>query len=229
LELVFFLTVGNDARKAIADGYPMQNVIASDIQPGEQSLVYSLTGPSELITTAGFWRLGHKLFCTTPETYPVPFIPGDIFDPKHITPGPPFYIPPPTPRPDLQSLTSLNPLRGHVSAIHVSAFFHLFDRADQLTAARALGSLLSPEPGSFIFGTNGAQPSAQSRSVVNPRGQTVFLQSPETWREMWDGEVFEKGSVEVVTDLRQFERTTLVKELVRDSIVYRMEWCIRRN
>ena len=26
--------VGNDARKAIADGYPMQNVIASDIQPG---------------------------------------------------------------------------------------------------------------------------------------------------------------------------------------------------
>ena len=28
-------SVGNDNRKAIADGYPMQNCITSDLEPGE--------------------------------------------------------------------------------------------------------------------------------------------------------------------------------------------------
>ena len=29
------MPVGNDVRKAIADGYPVQNVIASDLEKGE--------------------------------------------------------------------------------------------------------------------------------------------------------------------------------------------------
>ena len=27
---------------------------------------------------AGFWELGHKLFCSTAETFPAVFLPGDI-------------------------------------------------------------------------------------------------------------------------------------------------------
>ncbi|TFY67067.1 hypothetical protein EVJ58_g1865 [Rhodofomes roseus] len=46
---------GNDVRKAISSGYPMRNCIASDLEPD-------------------FWKLGHRLFNTTPETFPVPFI-----------------------------------------------------------------------------------------------------------------------------------------------------------
>lgn len=90
-----------------------------------------------------FWDIGHKLFKSTPESFPVPFVQGDVFDPKHIAPASPLYTPPSTPRPDLSTLASLTPLQGHVSAIHVAAFFHLFQEDGQLKAARALASLLS--------------------------------------------------------------------------------------
>lgn len=30
-------SVGNDARKAIADGYPVDRVITSDLEPGKQN------------------------------------------------------------------------------------------------------------------------------------------------------------------------------------------------
>ncbi|TFY76056.1 hypothetical protein EWM64_g7955 [Hericium alpestre] len=82
---------GNDVHKAIADGYPIQNAIASDLQQG-------------------FWDLGHKLFNTTPETFPVPFIPGDIFNPAHLQPAEPFTAasPPPAPAPDLAESTRMD-------------------------------------------------------------------------------------------------------------------------
>ena len=67
--------------------------------------------------------------------------------------------------------------------------------------------------------------------MTNPRGQTVFLQSPETWRELWDGQVFEKGTIEVETDIAEFERatSTALKGLNMGSKVYGMQWCIRRK
>lgn len=33
---MYRLLVGNDARKAVADGYPVTKVIASDLEPGKQ-------------------------------------------------------------------------------------------------------------------------------------------------------------------------------------------------
>ena len=33
-----------------------------------------------------FWTLGHKLFGTTPETYPVAFLAGDILDGAFLAP-----------------------------------------------------------------------------------------------------------------------------------------------
>jgi hypothetical protein len=121
-----------------------------------------------------------------------------------IAPHGPFYMAdlplltahaPPEPR----SLTSLTPLQGRVSAIMSCAFFHLFDEAKQLQAARQLASLLSPLPGSVIFGAHGTM-------LVNGIREhslgEAFCHSPESWKELWNGNVFEKGTVSVEVDVK---------------------------
>jgi hypothetical protein len=100
--------------------------------------------------------------------------------------------------PDLNNLTSLNSLHGCVSAIHATAFFHLFKEDKQLHMARALAGLLSAEPGSIILGVHTG---AQEKGVVHQvhRGIEIdmFAHSAESWTAIWDGEVFEKGTVKV--------------------------------
>jgi len=100
------------------------------------------------------------------------------------------------PRPEIGTLASLNPLRGHVSVIHVSAFFHLFKEETQLYLARAVGGLLSPQPGSIIFGSHaGSAQKCDRISILD--GSTMFNHCPESWEELWNGVVFEKGTVKV--------------------------------
>ncbi|EJD05461.1 uncharacterized protein FOMMEDRAFT_17755 [Fomitiporia mediterranea MF3/22] len=179
--LDFACCFGNDVRKAIADGFPVENAIASDLQ-GE------------------FWNIGHKLFRSTPETFPVPFIQGNVLDEKHISPAPALYDLPTSPRPVLSELTSLTPLQGHASAIHVSDFFHLFRKDDQIQAVRQLASLLSPLPGSMIFGTHSSLP--VSSEMKHPMGNFhLYCFSPEDWCALWDGEIFRKGSVRAEAEL----------------------------
>ncbi|OBZ78828.1 hypothetical protein A0H81_00367 [Grifola frondosa] len=178
---------GNDVRKAIADGFPIRNVVASDLHPE-------------------FWELGHKLFRSTPETFPVPFVAGDAFNPAHLQVVDPFYSPPDTPIPTLSELTSLNPLHGHVSAIHASSFFHLFEEAQQLYLAKALAGLLSPERGSIILGSHGGLPQKGLRPRANSHGGLMFCHSPESWAELWDGQIFEKGTVRVDAKLVEVNR-----------------------
>ncbi|KAF5344026.1 hypothetical protein D9758_012894 [Tetrapyrgos nigripes] len=179
--------LGHDTRKVVADGYPVQNVVASDLQPE-------------------FWTLGHELFKSTPETFPVPFIPGNALDEAFIPDCSPFdnaSHPPSTEKPTQSILTSsksLAPLQGHVSAIHVSALFHLFGESQQRVLARKIGSLLSPEPGSVIFGIQ--RGFATPGEHENPRGEMVFWHSVESWKKLWvggEGEegVYPKGMVEV--------------------------------
>ena len=156
--------------------------------------------PQSLIL-AEFWDLGHKLFRTTPETFPVPFFAGNALDATHIEIVPPFTManPPPMAPVSLSDLTSLNPLRGHVSAIYTASVFHLFQEEQQLHLARALAALLSPEPGSMIFGIHRGLPE-KGHAANNDRKDT-FCHSPDSWIELWDGMVFEKGSVRVVATL----------------------------
>ncbi|KAA1474374.1 hypothetical protein DENSPDRAFT_326522 [Dentipellis sp. KUC8613] len=202
---------GNDVRKAVADGYPVQNAVASDLQPG-------------------FWELGHKLFNSTPESFPVPFIAGDAFNPAHLEIVPPFTLkaPPTTPRPDLKTLTSLNPLRGHVAAIHASSFFHLFDEEQQFKLAQATAGLLSPEPGSMIFGMHGSRPTKGFR-ISSGSGHTMFCHGPDSWRELWDGEIFEKGTVRVETKLVEVPDEADFKEtIVPDGKRYWLGWSVTR-
>ncbi|TFY61380.1 hypothetical protein EVG20_g7082 [Dentipellis fragilis] len=193
---------GHVLRKAIVDGYPVQNVVGSDLHSRTSYLILFLKGISlSLPTIEEFMDLGHELFRTTPETLPFTFIPGDIFNPAHLEAIPPFTTthPPTQPRPNLpsQTLTSLNPLRGHVSAIHASAFFHLFTSDQQLAITRKFAALLSPQPGSVIFGDHVGLPEPGFFENSEAPGWRIFCHSPQSWTEMWDGEVFPKGTVRV--------------------------------
>ncbi|KAF5373309.1 hypothetical protein D9615_007402 [Tricholomella constricta] len=181
---------GSDVRKIVADGWPVQNTIASDLRQG-------------------FWDLGHELFKSTPDTFPALFIAGDAFDSQFIAPREPF-IETPHAQPSLGPLTSLTPLQGHVSVIHASAFFHLFLEEDQLELARRVASLLSPLPGSFIFGAHVGRP---EKGILGGDGpdqiQATFCHSPESWRGLWDGQVFKNGTVTVDVELVRRERPDL--------------------
>ncbi|KAH9922692.1 hypothetical protein B0H21DRAFT_815090 [Amylocystis lapponica] len=195
---------GNDIRKAIVDGFPIQNVIGSDLQ-------------------AGFWDLGHKLFKSTHETFPVPFLAGDAFDPAFLPLSAPFSVSPSTPAPTLSALTTLGPLLGHVSAIHASSFFHLFDEEDQAQLARNLAGLLSPEPGSVIFGMQaGLQEKGFHVGRASERTTPTFRHSPASFAALWDGEVFEKGMVKVDVALKEAEGTA------RGDTMFWIEWSVTR-
>jgi len=182
--LDFACCFGNDLRTAVAAGFPVEGAIGADLN-------------------AEFWPLGHKLFRSTPETFPAAFVATDVFNDAHIAPREPFYTKPASPPPSpLSNVTSLTELQGHISVIHVSAFFHLFEEEKQLLAAQKLATLLSPAPGSFIFGVHIGR--KQPEADLNFRGEKRFHHSPESWKELWDGQIFKKGTVEVDARLIEF-------------------------
>ena len=161
----------------------------------------------------------------------MPLVPGDAFDPAHLAVAPPLTAAeaPTTPAPPLVGLTSLNPLRGRVSAIHASAFFHLFEEEQQLHLARALAGLLSPEPGSLILGAHGGRPVKGLRVEMfrpNSHGVTMFCHSPESWVEMWET-VFGKGTVKVEASLTEVERKDLI-HLTEETRFYLLVWSVTR-
>ena len=99
--------------------------------------------------------------------------------------------------PSLHSLgNSLTPLRNHISVIHVSLVFHLFTEDKQLELAQRLGALLSPLPGSMIFGLHVGLP-APGIHTRDYSGLQIFSHSPDSWRTLWETKVFQKGSIEV--------------------------------
>jgi len=170
--------VGTEVRRSIHDGWPMLQAIATDIE-------------------AGFWDVGHKLFRTTSETYPVKFLAGDIFDDAYLSPtaSVPYGVPPP-----VSSVNTLTELRGHTSVISISSFFHMFDEERQLELGKRLAVLLDPRPGSTIFGSHVTQPvKGEFSTPVKP----MFCHSPESWTKMWEEEIFEKGQVKVDTILEE--------------------------
>ncbi|KAF9476809.1 FAD/NAD(P)-binding domain-containing protein [Pholiota conissans] len=151
-------SVGNDVRKAISDGYPKESVIATDLRHE-------------------FWDLGHKLFKSTRETS-VPFICGDVFSDAILDTTDTMTFGPPA---SLLSVQSLTPLKGHVSAIHAAALFHLFDEQHQELLAHRLASLLSREPGSVIFGSHIGRPIKGIRTEATGLGGLAGLALAARW------------------------------------------------
>ncbi|KZV95797.1 hypothetical protein EXIGLDRAFT_734645 [Exidia glandulosa HHB12029] len=165
---------GNDARKAVADGFPAEQVIASDYQ-------------------AEFWSLGYTLFRDSSESCGIRFVQGDIFSSSLIDPAAtPSRTVSADPIATCVERGSLVPLQGHVSALHASAFFHLFDEAKQVEVAKRCAALLSKEPGSLIFGTHGGAASARAFE-----DRDAYAHSPESWATMWMKQVITDGSIAV--------------------------------
>jgi len=157
---------GNDARKAVADGWPVTQMISTDIRQE-------------------FWDLGHDLFRSTSRSFPSPFIAGDCLETSFLTsdPGPASS----SPAPDLSSLTSLNDLHGKLTAIHASSIFHLFSAEQQASLVRAIAALLSPAEGSIVFGSQMGLP-RQGTLREEASGMTVemYCYDPESWKKLWE-------------------------------------------
>ena len=97
-------------------------------------------------------------------------------------------------------MATLTPLLGRV---HASMFFHLFDEEKQRALALRLAGLLSPRPGSIIFGRHiaGAVKGARDAVPTEPDqpAARLFCHSPESWAALWD-DVFAKGTERVETN-----------------------------
>ena len=175
----------------------------------------------------GFWDVGHKLFRTTPETYPAKFLAGDAFDDAHLCPTAPAQS---GGSPPVASVTTLTELRGHISAIHASSFFHLFDEEKQFDLAKRIGSLLDLRPGSIIFGSHGGTPVKGQRQGSFIR--KAFAHSPESWTELWEEQIFERGQVKVTATLVEVdlvaERVNRIPPLVEGYKPYWLFWSVER-
>ena len=109
-----------------------------------------------------------------------------------VAPFPTSSSPLPSSGFSLSDVTSLNQLHGRLSAIYVGAFFHLFDFDGQERVARLIAGLLSPLPGSMIFGWHGGM---VAKGIWSPRaGTRMNCHSPESWRALWEGIFAEVGA-----------------------------------
>lgn len=170
------------------------------------------------------------MFRSTPETFPTHFIEGDVFNPKFLEVVPPFAknCLPTAAFPTLSGVKTLNDLQGHVSALFVGAFFHLFTEQEQERIARALAGLLSPEPGSMILGAHGGAP---KKGIWNPARSDyqMFRHSPESWKDLWEG-IFGKGNVEVQARITREEggNDFFGTWPGNDDPYYVLEWSVTR-
>lgn len=183
------------------------------------------TQRTEQILRTEFWDLGHKLFKSTPESFPVTFLPGSIFDSEFLKVAPPATAVPTTSLPPLKDLRNLTPLNGRLSAIHASAFFHLFDEPHQLELAKIVAGLLSPEPGAIIFGSHRGQP-VKGLDVNRDGRKDRFSHSPESWNEMWEKEVFQEGQVKTWAILKEIDRTK--SDYLPEGKYYLLVWSVTR-
>ena len=177
-----------------------------------------------LYRVTGFWDLGHKLFKTTPETYPAKFLTGDVFDEAHLSSTVPVQSGPP---PLVASVDSLTKLRGHISAIYASFLFHLFDEEKQFELSKRLAGLLDPRTGSIIFGSHSA---GLVKGQCSDPFTKMFCHSPESWTQMWEEQIFEKGQVKVDTILKELSVTAEGRVLPAGggTKFYWLAWSVER-
>jgi len=191
---------GNDIRKVIADGFPIQDIVVSDINPK-------------------LWDIGHRLFRSDRTRLPVKFVKGDIFDETTLSSTSTTYA-----RPEIQSLRTLTPLKGHVSVIFLQMVFHLWGEKAQLVLARRLAQLLSPKPGSLIIGRQMGDSVPRS---IPLQGQDHFVHNPDSWEKMWSA-VFPRGTVEYRTELRRLPNDLPAATRDMVTVTQFLTWSIRR-
>ncbi|KAK7448850.1 hypothetical protein VKT23_013579 [Stygiomarasmius scandens] len=142
-----------------------------------------------------FWGLGHKLFRSNPDKMASTFIAGSILDPSFVL------------EVDSPEKQNLAPFKGKFKFIHASNFFHLFQEEDQKKTAEHLAALLSPTPGSMIFGSHVSLPEKAS-----------------SWTDLWKTIIPGDG---IKVDAKVIEEPKIVPES-RINETYRLMWSITR-
>ena len=113
--------------------------------------------------------------------------------------------------------------------MHASSLFHFFNEEKQLHLARALAGLLSPEPGSMIFGSHITAPEGKGfEPSIMHEDNRMWGHSPESWTELWDGLVFEKGVVKVQTNLFYWEKRNMQPDAPKDAMITILVWLVTR-
>ena len=121
-------TVGTDARKLVADGYPARNVFACDLR--QEFLDY-----------------GKRLY-NDASTCNINFLTANAFDiPLPQASGGSTEV-----EFDPDNVKEVSQLRGRVTHLYTGLFFHLFLEEVQEDLALRLGSLMKRESGSILYG-----------------------------------------------------------------------------
>ncbi|KAK7448848.1 hypothetical protein VKT23_013577 [Stygiomarasmius scandens] len=167
-----------------------------------------------------FWDLGHKLFWSNPDTITSTFIAGNILDPSFILQDP-------------SEKQNLAAFKGKFKFIHASNFFHLFSEEDQKKAAEHLAVLLSPTPGSVIFGSHGGRLTKGLRTEAPPPsargmiGNEMFCHSPSSWTDMWKA-VIPGDKIRIDVELVQQSKENNGFVVDANKVFYRLEWSVTR-
>ncbi len=81
----------------------------------------------------------------------------------------------------------------------------------------------------MIFGVHGGRHEKGIREVGSnsSRRRNMFCHSPESWRSLWDGQIFTKGSVRVDAFLHASERDRNRLDTVDPDVKsYHLVWCV---
>ena len=94
--------------------------------------------------------------------------------------------------------------------------------------AKRLAALLDLRPGSIIFGSHPGAPVKGDRHGLY---SSMFCHSAESWTQMWEEQVFEKGQVKATTILWELpENVKSSKEfsVQKESKFYLLIWSVER-
>ena len=151
-----------------------------------------------------FFDLGYDLFVDEGKT-DINFITGNIFT-------------------DTSSIGCLN---GNVSVVYASAFFHLFDRPQQLQAAKLVSRLLKPVPNSMVLGRQvGSIVPGSYEHKTNP-ASAMYRHDVQSWIALWDEVGTEEGvKWDVEAELREVKR--IKGDGLVDGNVRELWFCVRR-
>lgn len=100
-------------------------------------------------------------------------------------------------------------LNGTISVIYAGAFFHLFDRPEQIAVAKRVVQLLKPEPGTMVLGRQVGNVEPARYEHRTNSGHHMFRHNAESWQQMWDEVGEETGSKwKCWVELREEQRFT---------------------
>lgn len=153
-------------------------------------------------------------------TFPVRFVEADFFDQRYLS----THSAPSATRPDLRTIRTLTPLKGHATILTLQMVFHLFDQRGQYELAHRLAQMLSPAPGSLIVGRQMGDLTPRTLMLgPNPH----FLHTPQSWEKMWAA-IFPPGTVEFRTALVELPAHIKSGSVGMLGISHFLTWSIRR-